>query len=158
MSSVILAKDGRPISLRQATADDVMLIYEWQGHPDTRRFARSPEVPRLAEHRTWFTSRLASKDCIFSIIMHGEEPAGVLRLDRLRDRSSEAWEVSILTAPEKKRLGLATAALGLARGRLPDAELLAEVLPGNEASHRLFLEAGYVLGRDGLYHSASSRG
>jgi UDP-2,4-diacetamido-2,4,6-trideoxy-beta-L-altropyranose hydrolase len=158
MSSAIHAKDGVSVSLRRAGADDMMLVHEWQCHPDTRRFARDPAAPRLSEHRMWFAARLASPDCILSIIMHGEEPAGVLRLDRLRASASEAWEVSILIAPHKKRLGLAKAALALARGRLPNAELIAEILPGNEASHRLFLEAGYVLGPDGLYHSVSSRG
>jgi UDP-2,4-diacetamido-2,4,6-trideoxy-beta-L-altropyranose hydrolase len=158
MNTVILAKDGGPVSLRQAAADDVTLVYEWQRHPDTRRFARNPEAPGLEEHRSWFSGRLASLDCILSIIMHGDEPAGMLRLDRRKGRASEAWEVSILTAPEKKRLGLARAALEMARGRLPDAELIAEVLPGNNASHRLFRDAGYVMKDDGLYHSMPVQG
>jgi UDP-2,4-diacetamido-2,4,6-trideoxy-beta-L-altropyranose hydrolase len=149
--SAHVAKDGAKVSLRRMDADDVMVLFKWQCHPDTRRFARNPKPPELEGHKKWFAARLASKDCILTMILHGSEPAGMLRFDREPD---DAWQVSILIAPEKVRLGIGVAALALGRALVPSAELVAEVVPGNEASHRLFQRAGYVQGPDGLYRSA----
>jgi len=132
--------------------DDVMVLFEWQCHPNVRRFARNPQPPELEGHKKWFAARLASPDCILGMILHGAQPAGMLRFDRKPD---DAWEVSILIAPDKVRLGIGAAALALGRELVPSVELVAEILPGNEASHRLFRNAGYVRGPDGLYHLAS---
>jgi RimJ/RimL family protein N-acetyltransferase len=81
----------------------------------------------------------------------------VLRFDRIIGDRFDAWEVSIFVAPSKKRLGIAEAALDLGRWLLPESELVAEVLPQNKASHRLFRKAGYILGLDGRYHQAPLR-
>jgi UDP-2,4-diacetamido-2,4,6-trideoxy-beta-L-altropyranose hydrolase len=150
------ARDN-PVALRRMTADDMLTLYKWQCHPDTRRFARTPDPPELEGHKKWFAERLRSKDCILTMILHAGEPAGMLRLDRQQDHSSDPWEVSILIAPEKKRLGIGASALALVRDLVASAELIAEVLPGNEASRRLFRNAGYVQERDGIYRSAPRR-
>jgi RimJ/RimL family protein N-acetyltransferase len=145
-------KNGRIVSLRPAMPGDVMLLYKWQTHPSTRQYARNPRPPTLAEHCEWFGSRLGSADCIIMIILLDDAPAGCLRLDRLFEARSPAWEVSINIAPDYLRLGLAKAALGLARSAIPGAELIAHVLPRNTASHALFRAAGFWHGSDGNYH------
>jgi RimJ/RimL family protein N-acetyltransferase len=147
-----LATDGGQVTLRRAAIEDVLIIFEWQRHPETRRFARNPFAPEIEEHRRWFETRLSSKDCMLYIVQHNREPSGVLRFDRIIGYRFDAWEVSIFVAPNKKRLGIAEAALDLGRWLLPEAELVAEVLPENKASHRLFRKAGYILGLDGNYH------
>jgi RimJ/RimL family protein N-acetyltransferase len=52
--------------------------------------------------------------------------------------------------------GVGAAMLAFARAAVPWAALVAEVLPGNDASHALFARAGYVR-RDGLYFNEPDR-
>lgn len=137
------AKSGRPVSLRAAVREDELLLYQWQIHPDTREFARNPHPPTLREHREWFNRCLNSADSHVFIILHGADPGGCLRLDRIANASGPAWEISINIAPECHRLGLAKAALILAKVQMPGAELVAHVMPRNKASHALFRSAGF---------------
>jgi RimJ/RimL family protein N-acetyltransferase len=91
--------------------------------------------------------------------MLGGRAVGVLRLDsaipeRLGPNSNperEAFLVSILVDPQCQGRGVAAAALAAGRDLLPQAVLYAEVLEGNEPSHRLFSNAGYRRTRPRLY-------
>ncbi len=144
------ARDGAPVRLRPAAMADAEPMLAWQRHPGTRRFARNPRVPERDEHLAWLAAKLDDPGCILNLVLHHDEAAGVLRLDRLK---AGAFEVSIAIAPERHRLGLAAAALALARRLLPEAELRAEVLPENEASAVLFRRAGYEPLGDGWHAS-----
>ncbi|MCX7353295.1 MAG: UDP-2,4-diacetamido-2,4,6-trideoxy-beta-L-altropyranose hydrolase [Alphaproteobacteria bacterium] len=134
------AKDGRPVRLRPAAATDEAITLVWQQQPETRRFARDARIPMADEHRAWFAAKRAETDCLFNIVLHGGQPAGTVRLDR-RDGG---WEVSIAIDAARHGAGIGRAALALARRLVPEAPLLAQILPGNEASHALFARAGYV--------------
>ena len=138
-----LAADGKDVTLRPATADDCALMLEWQRHPTTRRYARNPSVPREAEHRAWLERKLADSATLLNIVLHGNEPAGVLRLDRIAPGAGPVYEISILVDPEKRGLGLGKAAVALAGRLVPEAQLFAEVHPDNAASRLLFLSAGF---------------
>jgi RimJ/RimL family protein N-acetyltransferase len=146
------AKSGRSVSLRPAAQDDELLLYQWQIHPETREFARNPQPPTLREHRNWFAQRMGNDGSRIFIILHGAEPGGCLRLDRVANGPAPVWEVSINIAPDCHRLGLAKAALVLIREEMPGAELVAHVMPRNQASHALFRSAGFQHGADGNYH------
>ncbi|MGE0093998.1 MAG: UDP-2,4-diacetamido-2,4,6-trideoxy-beta-L-altropyranose hydrolase [Alphaproteobacteria bacterium] len=135
-----LAKDGRPVWLRPATMGDAETMLQWQRQPETRRHARVTEAPDEVTHRAWLGAHLTNPDCLLNLVMHDEEPAGVLRLDR---KGEKGWEVSILIDAARHGHGVGTAALAAARRLVPEASLLAEVLPENVASHALFLSAGY---------------
>ena len=141
------AKDGAPVRLRPVTADDEAVTLAWQMQPETRRFAREARAPTPEEHRAWFAARRIHPDCLYNIVLHGDEPAGTLRLDR---RDGAGWEVSIGIDAARHGVGLGRAALALARRLVPEAPLLAEILPGNEASRALFARAGYV--HDGSWY------
>lgn len=143
------ANDGSIVRLRQADMNDGELMLTWQQDPSTRQYARNPRLLRRSEHFTWLKKRLDSADCIFNIILYQNNPAGVLRLDKI-DNTEHAYEISILTAPKFRRLGLAGAALRLIRTMFPDLELRAEVLSDNKFSHALFLNEGYQL-LNGVY-------
>ncbi len=147
------AKDGRPVTLRPASMDDAEIMLAWQCAPGVRRFARNPAMPGEAEHRDWLAARLENPDCLLNIVLHGDEPAGVLRLDAVCDTSRPTFEVSILIAPDRQGLGLGRAALMLGRRLAPEAEFLAEVHEDNAASHALFRSAAFTL-RDGAYRLA----
>jgi UDP-2,4-diacetamido-2,4,6-trideoxy-beta-L-altropyranose hydrolase len=64
----------------------------------------------------------------------------MLRMDR---KGEKGWEVSILIDAARHGRGIGAAALAAARRLVPEASLLAEVLPENTASHALFARAGY---------------
>jgi hypothetical protein len=49
--STHVATDGAQVSLRRMRADDALILFEWQCHPDTRRFARNPQPPELEGHK-----------------------------------------------------------------------------------------------------------
>ncbi|MBF0181197.1 MAG: UDP-2,4-diacetamido-2,4,6-trideoxy-beta-L-altropyranose hydrolase [Magnetococcales bacterium] len=134
------AADGRPVRLRPATATDVRLVWTWQQDPGIRRHARQPRPPAWEEHERWMTARLADPGALFHLILHDEEPAGLLRFDRLPDGTHE---VSILVATASQRLGLAAEAVRLGRFLMPEARLLAWIKPENSASLALFAKAGY---------------
>jgi len=140
----------------QLTRDEAVIL-DWQRDPTTRRFARNPAVPSAEEHHRWFAARLADPDCLPTVITLDGAPAGVLRLDPLeplpRAPQAPAFEVSILVAPQRRGLGIAPEALGFLRRWQAAAVIVAEVLPGNEASAALFRAAGYRPGDAGLLYS-----
>ena len=144
-------RDGKAITLRLATNEDESTILEWQRHSMTRRYARNPLIPTPKEHHLWMSDRLSDIDSFFTIIECDGKPSGVLRLDR-RGTESQSYEVSILVAPEQYRQGIGNGVLAIAQQLLPNAELVAEVLPQNEASMKLFTAAGYQRYDDGLLH------
>ncbi len=133
------AKDGAPVRLRPVMPDDEAVTFAWQMQSETRRFARETRVPTPEEHRAWFAARRIHPDCLYNIVLHGDEPAGTVRLDR-RDGG---WEVSIGIDAARHGIGLGRSALALARRLVPEAPLLAEIHPGNDASRALFARAGY---------------
>ncbi len=136
-----MAADGAPVRLRRATEADRDRVLDWQREPGARQHARVAEVPSAQEHAAWFAAKLDDRLAVFSIILHGEAPAGFVRLDR--HGKDDGYEVSILVAQAKQRLGLARIALDLAQVLAGGEAVWAEVLPGNEASRALFLGAGY---------------
>jgi len=135
------AKDGRTISLRQAIFADSAAMLAWQSAPGARAHARNPALPKAQEHQRWLKAKLADPDCIFNIVLHGDEPAGILRFDRLPAR--DASEVSILIAAERQGLGIGGIALALGKRLLPKERFIAVIHAGNRASIRMFEAAGY---------------
>ncbi len=135
------ARDGNVVSLRLALAADTEVMFRWQAADQTRHYARTPRSPTNDEHKAWVQASLGDPNRVLCLVLHDRAPAGVLRLDRAED--SDIYEVSVLVDPDKYGLGIATAALSLGRALFPGARLVAEVLPGNAASHRLFKRAGY---------------
>lgn len=147
----VRAADGAPVRLRPAEDRDVLILLAWQRDPETRRYARVARVPSESEHRRWFAEKLVDPNCIFQILEHKEQPAGFVRLDRIKERGG--FEVSIGVAPEKRGIKIARGGLALIRRLLPECRLLAYVNPENEASLKLFAAAGYRPGGERWYVS-----
>lgn len=148
------ARNGAPVRLRATEASDAEILFSWQRDPETRRYARNPEPPAWDEHVAWLEAKLEDDDCLFTMIEHGGRPCGFVRLDRV----SESREVSIITAPEERRTGIAQAALGLARDLVPGGNIIAYVKPENAASLALFQAAGYQPAGEDYYRQGSSGG
>ncbi|AMN43455.1 UDP-2,4-diacetamido-2,4,6-trideoxy-beta-L-altropyranose hydrolase [Rhodoplanes sp. Z2-YC6860] len=134
--------DGSEVSLRLADAADSDWLLKLQSKPQTRRFARHASVPSIDEHKSWVSATLGNPDRMLMIIEAERAPIGMLRLDRVA-ADAPTYEVSIAIDPDWHRRGVGLAALSLARRVVPGADILATVLPGNEASAALFKAAGY---------------
>ena len=149
--------DVDPVMLRRVVLEDSQLLYGWQKDPETRRFARDPRAPSVTEHIAWLNDRLGRGTCILNIILSGDKPAGVLRLDNISG-NREGFEVSIFVDPKKKRRGIARAALDQAKFLVGDDPIWAWISEKNSASHALFYGAGFEPEQDGWYVSNLSRG
>ncbi len=79
------------ITLRKAHEEDIQTVYDWQTLPETRRYARNPQIPNWQDHKSWMQKRLNSPSCYFYIIQKNNIPTGVVRLDLL---SPQKYEVS----------------------------------------------------------------
>ncbi|NKB49971.1 MAG: UDP-2,4-diacetamido-2,4,6-trideoxy-beta-L-altropyranose hydrolase [Alphaproteobacteria bacterium] len=141
------AVDGSTIRLRAAELVDAALMYDWQIHRDTRKYARCESMPPFREHMSWLRQRLTNAGCLFTIIERDGAPAGILRLDAC----SDGYEISIVVAPNRRNQSIGAAALQLGRALVPGKKLSAYVKRENTASVRLFESAGYRLGSDGMY-------
>lgn len=133
------------VSLRPATAEDAALLLAWANDPGTRAASRRHDPIVAADHHRWLERRLASPDD--TRIWIGEAdglPIGVVRFER---RAHDAFEVSIAVAPKARGRGLAgpllQAGVSAAREAFGAVTVLADILPGNDASVRLFTAAGF---------------
>ena len=143
------AKDGRVVSLRQATFADSAAMFAWQSAPGVRAYARDPAAPKPGEHERWLEAKLTDPDCVFNIVLCGDEPVGILRFDRLPAR--DASEISILIAAERQGLGIGGCALALGKRLLPKERIVAAIHTENRASIRMFEAAGYRAVGDGKW-------
>lgn len=150
----LFSKDSKPIRLRSLNIEDTDLIYEWQTDPNTRLYSHNTSLPNYDEHVNWIKNRVEDNLSITDVILHSGEPAGVIRLDPIEDKSIKhaVYLISIYISPGKYRLGLAGNVLSMVNKLMEHAELRAEVNEGNLASHSLFSGSGYIQQDDhGLY-------
>ena len=131
------------ISLELASEQDVVLVYNWQIEPQTRRFALNPAEPSWQEHKDWMVAKLGNPSDYFYMIVDtvAESKLGVVRLDRL---SYNLYIVSIFLDPKNYGKGVALRALKVLDRLHPDFNIRAEVLRDNFASQKLFEKAGYI--------------
>jgi len=126
----------------RATTEDIKQVYDWQCHPQTRKYALVSEVPSWDMHQNWMLKKLDSSQDFFYIIKSYQEyvPVGVVRLDR--QKQSE-YIVSIFVSPEYYGQGIAKWALNHIDIIHRNITIHATVLEKNIASQKLFTSAGY---------------
>ncbi len=134
------------VTIRPATRDDARDLFEWRNAPAVRRFSRDEAPIGWDTHDRWLTQALADPRRILLIGSAAAAPAGVVRYDLA---GSEA-EVSIYLAPDRAGRGLGRALLAAAErwlaARHPEVEaVVAEVMAGNDVSHRLFAGSGFEI-------------
>lgn len=138
----LLNKKCDGISLQFASQDDIAIIYEWQSHPDTRKYALSPSIPTWDEHQVWMQRKLKSTSDYFYMALDrtDRKKVGAVRLDRI---SPGHYLVSIFVDPKSYGKGIAFKALKAIDAIHPDVTLHATVLKANVASQGLFKKACY---------------
>lgn len=141
-NNIVDDSGSAPLYLRLADISDSDVLFELQTHPRTRKYFRNPEPPDRETHNAWLARVLASADSRLLIISIPDEPVGVLRLDATQKEGE--FEISILVAPQYFGQGIGTSVLLLARKLWPSFIFVAEIMAGNDRSHKLFQNAGYV--------------
>ncbi len=133
------------IKLRQTSAKDCRLIWQWANDPDVRAVSFSSEAIPYEEHVTWFESKLKDPNCHFYIAEHKNlEPVGQVRYDK------EGTEAIISVSLDRKfrGKGYGPTLLRFASQKffkVSDVEMIhAYIREGNEASIGAFKKAGFV--------------
>jgi RimJ/RimL family protein N-acetyltransferase len=132
------------LSLRDATADDVDLLYAWRNDPATRESSFQTAVIDIDSHRQWFARKLSERDRTrIWILTESGDPAGQVRYDR----DSDVAELSFSIDLRFRGRGLGTEILRLSAPRacleLLVKRLRAVVKPDNRASIAAFGHAGF---------------
>lgn len=141
-----LAMVSASLHLRPAQQEDATSVLVWRNAEVTRRHFRDPSPVRPEVHVDWWKRSLDSSQRRLLVARCGTQDVGVLRLDL--DAAGKQAEVSLYLDPSLHGLGLGVALLKAAqawtRCNEPKIErLVAEVLPGNEASLATFRAAGF---------------
>lgn len=126
--------------IRPALEEDIKIMFDWQIHPETRKFSLNKEVPTWEGHLNWSLASLKDPRRELCIMMDGSTPVGVFRLDV---KGAQGKEVSILLDPELKGKGIGEKALRLARLFWPRDVHLAYIEDENVLSIQAFKKAGY---------------
>ncbi|EGY25805.1 acetyltransferase family protein [Desulfovibrio sp. A2] len=136
-----------PCLLRPVSPDDREIIWRIANSPDVRAVSCTTADIPWEEHCRWFERQLASTAPLFYTVcdMDGS-PAGYVRFAVEKD----AAVISTALAAHMRGRGLGTAAIVLGcqrcRREHPTLPIVAMVHPGNAASCRAFLKAGFILG------------
>lgn len=133
---------GVTLSVRPVCSDDEALLLDWRRDAGTRAHARNPHPPSAGEHHNWLDANLADPLCLLHLLLIGDEPVGVLRLDWRADL--DGWEVSLTVAPDRRGRGVGVAALACADRLAGSEKQWAFIKRDNAASLRTFARAGYA--------------
>jgi UDP-2,4-diacetamido-2,4,6-trideoxy-beta-L-altropyranose hydrolase len=136
------------ITVRLATQDDCDTILGWRNHPATRRHFFNSQTIAEEEHRRWFASVLADPARYLLVAQDASGDAlGVMRFDS--DDSRETAVVDIYLVPRRHGEGwgkpMLCAGIDWLRTHTTVRNLLAEGLPQNISSWRMFESAGFKL-------------
>lgn len=126
--------------LRKATADDVVLLFNWVNDREVRSSALNPDPISFESHVEWFRNNSGLRDIY--IYMVDEVPVGQCRLDYIGPE--EAFlDYSIDSA--FRGSGKAKSMLGLLLTEVSVGVLIAEVKVDNIASKKTLLNLGFNL-------------
>ena len=129
--------------LLNAAEHDLELIYQWQCHPQTRKYALNPEPPSWEGHVKWMKNKIACCNQDYFYLIQDtvtNTKVGVVRLDRL---SVNEYLISIFISPDFYGKGIGISAVKLLDTLHPNITIRATVLEENKASQQLFKKAKY---------------
>lgn len=138
------------LRFRRATEGDAGLLWEWANDPEARAVSFTTDAIPWETHVAWLGRKLADPACVLKIVTNESDvPVGQVRYD---GQGSEAV-VSISLAAKFRRRGWGAEIVRRATveylGASSAAVVHAYVKPGNEASERVFRDAGFAAGGKG---------
>jgi RimJ/RimL family protein N-acetyltransferase len=144
------AREGRVsevasiIRIRKAVLGDSDAILTWRNHQETRKYFFNPELIDAESHRIWFSASLGNPDrhMLVAEDQNGHE-IGIVRFDV----QEKLAVVDIYLIPERRKQGLGVPMLKAAVRWLQEntdvKQVMAEVVPANQSSLRMFAAAGF---------------
>lgn len=138
------------LRLREATIEDLQLVFEWANDDDVRHNSFNQEKIPFENHVKWFERRIelmnTTKESYIFILLADEKAAGQVRID---SENAEA-EISYLIAKDYRGNGLAKKMLLLLEEEkileiLKIKKLTAKVKEENLASAKVFKALNYEL-------------
>jgi UDP-2,4-diacetamido-2,4,6-trideoxy-beta-L-altropyranose hydrolase len=137
---------GFCVALRKVTLDDARRLLDWRNDDSVRLVSLNSEPIAWDGHVAWLQRKLADPDHAHWIAESEGEACGSVRFDVAAGKA----RVSITVAPGWRGRGLGAHLLAEGERRLlaersDVAEFVAEILPDNAPSRRLFEKAGYRL-------------
>lgn len=146
------------LTLRQATEEDLLLVYEWNNAPEVRRQSFNSEPIPLANHQAWFRARLADKKTPIYIAQAQGVPAAQIRF--ILSGSTPTLSYLIDKNYRGKGLGHTVLLKGVEKLRREHPEVtLVEglVQRDNIASVRAFEKAGFAYATPDPEHPEAHR-
>jgi RimJ/RimL family protein N-acetyltransferase len=146
------------VGLRRATLDDAAELHRWRNDPSVRAVSHVTDDIPWDSHVRWLEASLARDDRHVLVAERRGRALGTIRFDV----DGAVATVSIAVEPALQGSGLGPAVLDAGERWLVEHDpqvqrIRAEIRPGNEASVRAFLAAGYLGGPE-TYERAIGRG
>ncbi|WP_276496162.1 UDP-2,4-diacetamido-2,4,6-trideoxy-beta-L-altropyranose hydrolase [Pontibacter litorisediminis] len=141
------------LKLRRATAEDVLLVYDWNNDAEVRKRSFNPKPIPLASHQAWFKARLEDTGTPVYIAEVAGEPAGQIRFNLSGGQATLGYLIA--RKYRGKGLGHVVLLKGVERLRQECPEVtLVEGLVQHEniASVRAFEKAGFSYGAPAPEH------
>jgi UDP-2,4-diacetamido-2,4,6-trideoxy-beta-L-altropyranose hydrolase len=134
------------LRLRQVTMDDARQLWTWANASDVREVSFSSEPIPWERHLEWLRSKLADPNVCFWMVLNAEgQPLGQVRFEAAPKRQAV---ISILLDAACRGQSLGSLSIWSACKKLFDetnyTSVQALIKPGNEASVRAFLKAGFL--------------
>lgn len=134
---------AQPVTIRQADKGDCDIYYEWANDPNVRAMAYSKDAIKYDNHVRWFAKKIKSRDTFMYICYANREPIGQVRYD-IEDGDA-LIDISVDSKHRGKVLGKAilSATLMEFQRQQPQMRIVAEVLPNNIPSQKMFEACGF---------------
>jgi RimJ/RimL family protein N-acetyltransferase len=140
-----LRGEGRGLTIRRATLDDMFQVWTWANDPLTRANSFSTRRIPWETHVRWYRSKLAAPATRLWLLESDGLPVAQIRYDRRDDCA----EIGYTVAPGQRGRGYGTHILQMTAARacrelgVPTVRGL--VMTENRASMRAFEKAGFTL-------------
>ena len=133
------------VFLRNATEEDINLLFDWVNDPVTRQSAFDSHTITYQEHQSWYKKILEDPNQMQLILMENGEAVGQIRISIEEENAIIDYSIS----SKKRGQGLGTAILEMVKSevkiRYPLVKrLIGNVRKTNIASINCFKNSGFV--------------
>ncbi len=137
------------INLRQVSAKDCKLIWQWANDPEVRAVSFSSDSISFENHEQWFESKMNDPNCHFYVAENSQHKAvGQVRFDLNGNQAT----ISISLAPRFRGQGYGSMLIQLAAQRTLEVSnvdvIHAYVKKENRVSLKAFQKAGFKILED----------
>lgn len=142
IADVLDSTPGKRLRLRPAHEGDIVLYFNWANDPAVRRQAIHAEPILWAQHKKWFTKKLADTRSHMYVLQAGTWPVGQIRFDRDGDVARIDYSLDVLACGRHWAGRLISMGARMLQDNTP-INLLAEVKATNTASCAVFIRLGF---------------